>query len=84
MNQFEEYLSALGHWPKSRFYLRADVTRAYFWKLQNGIRAASPELIHRVWKATEGECDLDEVIRYFGDLRNKKVKSEVLRLESDQ
>ena len=84
MNSFEAYLSGLGHWPKSRFYLRADVSSKYFWKLQNGLRAASPELIYRVWLATEGECSLDSVIEYFGDLRNKKVRTEVLRLEADR
>ena len=84
MNRFEEYLGGLGHWQKSHFYLRADVSSGYFWKLQNGIRAASPELIARVWRATEGECSLDDVIEYFGNLRNQKVKREVLRSESDQ
>lgn len=84
MNGFESYLNELDHWTKSRFYVRADISSHYFWKLKNGYRYASPELIHRVWKATEGRVDLDEILDWFQNIRKAGVRKEVLGFEPDQ
>lgn len=83
MNGFDQYLQGLDHWTKSRFYVRADIASHYFWKLKHGLRHPSPELIHRVWKATEGQVALDDVIDWFQAIRTAGLKDEVMKLESD-
>lgn len=81
MNKFQQYLDQLSHWPKSRFYYRADVRSTYFWKLKEGQRYASADLIHRIWKATEGEVDLPSVIEWFGERRTEGMYREIMAIE---
>lgn len=71
-NKFAEYLSELNNWGRSYFYNRADVCSNYFWKLKNGRKRPSPDLIVRLALATEGRCQPSDVFMYFEEVRQSQ------------
>ena len=78
--KFQQYLDQLSSNQKRLFYGRAGVTGRYFSRLKNGHRRPSRELLTNLISATEGQCSVYDVARYFEDIDMANQRDQLHRL----
>ena len=78
--RFNHYLGQLSSNQKRRFYARAGLSGRYFSKLKAGHRRPSNQLLTRLIAATEGQCTVYDVARFFEDIVMANQRDQLLKL----
>lgn len=76
--QFAEYFDQMGRKDRLAFYRRVGTSYNYFRSLRYGQSSPTKKYLARIVDATEGNCSVLDVARYFEeiDVKNQKKKLE--------